>query len=215
MIRLFAGYDAREAVGWSVFVSSVVRHASKPVSITQLFDFEQGDGSNAFTYSRFRVAELCGYDGWALFMDGCDQLMLADVAELWALRDSQYAVQVVKHSYKTRHPMKYRGTSMQCPNIDYPRKNWASAMLINCAAPEWKALGKVHNRKTLQFEGFADERIGGLPAVWNLLVDEGQSAIEPKCLHWTAGIPAFDHYAQAPFAGHWFKAFQLMVAADV
>jgi hypothetical protein len=46
-----------------------------------------------------------------------------------------------------------------------------------------------------------DEDIGELPATWNCLVDEG----DPKgnILHWTAGVPAFDEYYDAPFAEVW------------
>lgn len=221
MIRLFAGYDQREAVGFSVFVMSVLRHASMPVAITPLQDADHADGSNAFTFARFRVPELCDYKGWAIFMDGSDQLVLGDLAELWRMRDDRYAVQVVKHNYKTRHPIKYRGTSMQCPNVDYPRKNWASVMLINCEAIEWSPAwmptptDHKSRRELLQFAGFDDNRIGSLPLEWNLLVDEGMVGGTPRCLHWTAGIPAFDNYRQAPFADLWLDLQSELVKPDV
>ena len=57
--------------------------------------------STDFSFSRFLVPYLCGYEGWSLFMD-CDMLMLDDIAELWALRDERYAVQVVKHEHVPR-----------------------------------------------------------------------------------------------------------------
>lgn len=217
MIRLFAGYDPRETVGYCVFVSSVLEHASEPVMICGMRDLEQRDGSNAFSYARFRVPIVCEFKGWALFMDGSDQLVLGDLAELWALRDSRYAVQVVKHSYKTRHPMKYMGTDMQCLNIDYDRKNWASVMLINCEAPEWQevAASPNHDRSTLQFKGFDPARIGEVPAQWNVLIDEGMTDPNPKVLHWTAGIPAFSHYQNAPNAADWKFAYKRMVTPNV
>jgi lipopolysaccharide biosynthesis glycosyltransferase len=213
VIRLFCGFDQREEVGYHVFCSSVIRNASQPVSFTPIRDEEQRDGSNTFTYARYRVAEMCGHEGWAIFADACDMVMLGDIAELWAQRNTHYAVQVVKHSYKTRHPIKYRGTTMQCPNPDYPRKNWSSLMLVNCAAPEWAS--ENSGREAHQFKGFSAERIGDLPREWNVLVDEGQDVAGAKLLHYTAGIPAFHFYADTPQADAWRAARAQMESADV
>jgi hypothetical protein len=54
MIRLFAGYDPREAVGYHVFCQSLIERTSEPVAITPLYG-TQRDGTNAFTYQRFLV----------------------------------------------------------------------------------------------------------------------------------------------------------------
>lgn len=213
MLRLFAGYDDREAVGFHVFLSSVIRQCSVPIFIMPIQDKDQTDGSNAFTYARYKVAEMCGFEGWAIFADACDMLCLGDIAELWALRDEQFAVQVVKHSYKTRNPIKYLGTTMQCPNVDYPRKNQSSLMLINCAAPEWKLCET--GIKAHLFTGFKDERIGSLPAEWNVLVDEGQDHEGAKLLHWTAGLPGFSLYSSAPRAADWHAEHEFMREAHV
>jgi len=101
MIRLFTGWDFRESVGWGVFAQSVVARASEPVSIIPMTG-HQFDGSNAFTYSRFFVPHMCNYEGWAIFADGCDQLCLADIKDLWDLRDDRYAVQVVNMTTRRR-----------------------------------------------------------------------------------------------------------------
>lgn len=206
MIRLFTGYDEREAIGWHVFTASVLRHISEPVEITPLQDFSKNDGSNRFTYIRYAIPQLCDYTGWALFMDGCDMLATADIAELWALRDDRYAVQLVQHPpYLTKHGTKYRGEPMESPNFSYPRKNWTSCMLINCGAPEWRELEKADNRiNKHRLQCFPDARIGDLPRRWNVLVDEGQEATDTGILHWTAGIPAFEYYRNAPCADIWF-----------
>lgn len=209
MIRLFAGYDPREAIGYHVFTDSVLQRATAPVSITGLGQHGMPVGSNAFTYSRFLVPYLCGFEGRAIFMDGSDMLMQADIVELDALFDPAFAVQVVKHpNYKTRHQIKYFGTSMQCPNVDYPRKNFASVMLFNCAHSRWSTLtpttlDNLACRSLLQFKGLDDSEIGALPDTWNRLVDEGQAVEGAKVLHWTAGIPAFHYYWKAPGADLW------------
>jgi len=223
MIRLFCGYDEREAIGFHVFVHSVLEHASQPVQIVPLAARGMPQGSNAFTYSRFLVPYLCDYKGHAIFVDASDMLMLADVAELDALFDPQYAVQCVQHpTYKTRHPIKYRGTSMQCPNRDYARKNWASVMLLNCEHPYWhaidpKSLELVASVALLKLGGLrADGKegpreIGALPDKWNRIVDEGQPVDGAAVLHYTAGIPAFHSYRDTPGAEHWLRTADRMV----
>lgn len=207
MIKLFCGYDEREALGYAVFCHSVLRRASQPVEFIPLASMGLPEGSNSFTVSRFLVPYLCGFKGHAIFCDASDMLMLGDIAELDSLFNPAYAVQVVKHApYRTRHKTKYRGTSMECPNSDYERKNWASVMLINCEHLAWidatPALLANHGvLSELQLRACQDDEIGELPPDWNRLVDEGHEG--GKLLHWTAGIPAFPLYRDAPFADLW------------
>ena len=138
MINLYIGHDYRETVGTHVFIESVLATASVPVSITPLhkpmlkhaFGGDVAEGTNAFTISRFLIPFLQDWRGTAIFMDGADMLMRGDIAELENMRDQYKAVQVVKHDYQTNAPIKYRGTKMEAPNEDYPRKNWASVMVI-------------------------------------------------------------------------------------
>lgn len=210
MISLFCGFDEREQIGWHVFVASVLARTSEPVAIHRLDSCGLPQGSNAFTLSRFLVPFLTEYKGRAIFADAADMLMLADIAELDALFDESKAVQVVQHpTYSTRHKIKYIGTSMQCPNMDYTRKNWASLMLLNCEHQAWRGVDPLtlepcSIKATLQFDGVPDDAIGALPNEWNRIVDEGQPVEGAKMLHFTAGIPAFPHYAKTPGADLWF-----------
>lgn len=217
IVRLFAGFDPRESIGFAVFSDSVLEHASAPVAIVALDSKGLPVGTNAFTYSRFLVPWLCGYEGHAIFMDGSDMLMLGDIAELDALFDAQYAVQVVKHAdYVTRHPRKYAGTTMECSNSVYSRKNWMSCAIFRCDHPVWRAitpdtLARAAGCSLLQLNPVADEHIGALPDEWNRLADEGQPVAGAKVLHFTAGIPAFPAYANSPGADQWFAARDRMM----
>jgi hypothetical protein len=219
MINLFCGYDEREAIGFHVFVASVLRRASQPVSIHALGSKGLPTGSNAFTFSRFLVPCLMEFKGHAIFVDGSDMLMLADIAELDSLFDPRFAVQCVQHpNYSTRHRIKYRGTDMECPNRDYARKNWASVMIMNCEHDYWRVLDHdtletVASLSLLQFGGLRlkeengkPPEVAALPDRWNRLVDEGQPVEGAAVLHWTAGIPAFKYYHDAPGAEHWHCA---------
>lgn len=208
MLNLFCGYDEREAEGFEVFTKSVLRRASRMVAITRMDARGLPVGSNSFTLSRFLCPELAERRGVAIYMDACDMLCLADIAELERLFEPKYAVQVVRHSYKTRHPMKYVGTDMECPNRDYPRKNWASVMLINCEHVAWKRVTRAKLVDapivdTLQLRFLAEDEIGSLPNEWNRLVDEGQDVEGAKVCHWTAGTPFMERYSNAPGADLW------------
>lgn len=216
MIHLFCGYEPAESVGFHVFAHSVLARATRPVSIIPLARMGMPIGTNAFTVSRFMVPYLMGFRGAAIFVDASDMLMLGDVSDLADLFDPRYAVQVVKHpDYQTRHRIKYRGTDLECPNCDYGRKNWASVMLLNCGHEAWAGVTPTQLEATpildlLQLRNVPDEAIGALPDAWNRLVDEGHPVDGAHLLHWTAGIPAFAAYRDAPGAELWHAARRAM-----
>ncbi len=217
MIRVFIGFDPREAVAYHVCANSIIRHASQPVAFTalalkNLADYTEthSDGSNQFIYSRFLVPHLMNYQGWAMFMDG-DMLVRDDIVKLWSLRDESKAVMVVKHDYKTKANNKYLGSK----NQDYPRKNWSSVVLWNCGHPDNRVMTPefIENATGAQLHRFtwlADEQIGELPKVWNWLPDELGENPDAKLLHWTLGTPSFHEYADAPMAGEWHRERILM-----
>ena len=136
-IPIYVGFDQAEAVAYHTFCQSVIERASVPVSfhplaLSNMKDYKEKhtDGSNEFIYSRFLVPHLQSYRGWAIFCDG-DMVCQRDISNLWDLRDDRYAVRVVQHDYRTKYPVKYLGAR----NDDYPRKNWSSVILFNCAHP--------------------------------------------------------------------------------
>lgn len=203
MIKLYVGYDPREACVYHTFCQSVIDHASGPVSFIPLhsdmlnhFDGQQ-DGTNAFIYSRYLVPYLQDYKGHAIFCDG-DMVVTDDIYELYSWIDPDKAVSVVKHDYQSTHPRKFIGTPMENMNVDYPRKNWSSVMLWNCEHPANKFLttqlvaeaGPVFLHR---FHWLEDDEIGELPKEWNHLVGEYKD--EPaKLYHYTLGAPPFKEY---------------------
>ena len=215
-IPIFIGYDPREAVAYHTCVNSIIRQASQPIAIIPLAlnlftDYKEThtDGSNHFIYSRFLVPHLMGYAGWAIFMDG-DMIVRDDIVKLWNLREMDKDVMVVKHDYKTRMPVKYLGAK----NEDYPRKNWSSVILWNCAnhpnkklTPEFvqKATGAQLHR----FTWIDDHRIGELPPEWNWLPDEYGPNLDAKLLHYTLGTPCFHEFATTPQSDEWHREHML------
>lgn len=147
-LRLFIGVDHRERAAANVLIDSLVQHSSAPLAITPLLTPQlERQGlhrrprdplqSSDFSFTRFLVPHLCGYDGWALFLD-CDMLCRGDIAELWALRDEACALMCVQHHHVPRETVKFLGE----PQSAYDRKNWSSLMLFNTPAaapspPSW------------------------------------------------------------------------------
>lgn len=216
ILDLFVGYDPREEIGSHVFLASVLAHTTIPVRITHLgrtmLERRLGEhfssGSNDFTTTRFLVPYLMDFSGFAVFMDGADMVTHGDLAELLGYEDPLLAVRVVQHDYKTRHPRKYRGSSMESDNQDYARKQWASVMMFNCAHPAWRKytpefVAQQSKLDLLQFKGFHPASIGSLPLEWNWLVDEMGPNDHAKVLHWTAGVPVFPGHRDAPMATDW------------
>jgi lipopolysaccharide biosynthesis glycosyltransferase len=221
MIRIFIGYDPREAVAFSVLAHSIHVRASRPVTIAPLM-LSQLKGvltrsrhplqSTDFSFSRFLTPYLSDYSGWSLFMD-CDMLMLDDVAKLWDMRDDRFAVMVVKHEHVPRETTKFLGE----PQSRYEKKNWSSVMLFNnarCRAltPEYvnTASGlELHQFKWLESE----EEIGALPDRWNHLVGYNPPRRDAALVHFTLGGPYFEPYRDCEYADAWRAEREAMLHA--
>lgn len=211
MIRVFIGYDAREAVAFSVLAYSIQARSSEPVAVAPLMLSQLGGvltrprhalQSTDFSFSRFLVPYLSGYQGWSIFMD-CDMLMRDDIAKLWALRDERFALQVVKHDHRPREQTKFLGERQ----TSYDKKNWSSVMLLNnsrCTGLTPEYVNSASGLDLHQFKWLDDERlIGDLPRRWNHLVDYDPPSRDVSLAHFTVGGPYFPEYADCPFADEW------------
>lgn len=213
MIRLFIGYDEVESVAYHTMVQSIINTCSVPVSITpvklsMLPEYKRERDphqSNEFSFTRFLVPYLCGFEGFGIFMD-CDMMLRTDLNELWKLRDPRKSVQVVKHDYTPKTRTKFLGATQ----YEYPRKNWSSVMLFNCdhydcrkLTPEFvnNASPEILHRMYWTME----ERIGELPKEWNHLVGEYPENPNAHNVHWTIGGPYFNEYSGVEFSDEWRK----------
>ena len=211
-VKIYIGFDQREAVAYHTFVQSLIENASIPLDITPLavrnlkgYEEKHEDKSNDFVYSRFLTPFLNDFKGWAIFADG-DMICQSDIKELLDLRDDSKALQVVKHDYKTKAYQKYLGNI----NQDYPRKNWSSVILWNCAHPKHKILtpdfianqpGKYLHR----FSWLEDSEIGELPKEWNWLATEYPNNEQANIIHYTLGTPCFNDYRNTEMSDIWLK----------
>jgi lipopolysaccharide biosynthesis glycosyltransferase len=223
-MKIFIGYDSREGRAYDVCKFSIEKRASDLVEIQPLklealqrsgqywrtYDAHNGvkydhvdkkPFSTEFTFSRFLVPHLCGYKGWALFMDS-DMLMQADVHDLFRLADERYAVQVVKHEQVITETGKMDGQIQEA----YPRKNWSSFMLFNCAKCTELTVSHVNTMPGAylhQFRWLTDDQIGELPEEWNWLEGHSSPDIAPKNIHYTRGGPWFDDFPEVMYGDLW------------
>ncbi len=213
-LDIFIGYDPREAVVYHTCVQSIIDNTTVPVAIHPLnlkmfsnYKERHTDGSNAFIYSRFLVPYLKNFKGNAVFIDG-DMIIQSDLKNLFKLFNKEYAVQVVKHDYKTKYPIKYLGSK----NEDYPKKNWSSVILFNCEHKRNKILTPkfIESAKGSYLHRFSwlDEKlVGELPISWNYLVLEYPETNEADLLHYTIGAPCFSEYNYGIEAKIWNETY--------
>jgi len=192
--RVFIGYDSRQPLAYNLCQFSIVRRSSEPVAVSPLMIDQLPigrTGLTTFTYTRFLVPWLCGYRGWALFMD-CDVMVLHDIAELFALADDKYDVMVVKNE---------------------KAYEWASVMLFNCArctklTPEF--VDDQATRPLALTTWTRSEKIGALPVEWNHLVGYDPKRTDAKLAHFTQGTPIWPEVEGCEYELDWFRDYREM-----
>ena len=219
-LKIFIGYDPKEAVAFHVLSHSLLERSSKPISIVpinlrnlkNLYSRQHDQRqSNEFSFSRFLVPYLCNYVGFGVYMD-CDMLALGDISTVLNDIDEKHAVSVVKHDYESKVKVKYLGNKQ----YSYPRKNWSSFIVWNCAhssnnAVNLNFIGEADAATLHRFLWLKDKEIGELSVKWNWLVGEYDNPTEDiKILHWTLGGPYFDDYSNTEFSDEWKKEFESM-----
>jgi hypothetical protein len=91
-IRVFVGTEAKTLVPYLVLRHSIVSRTNQAVEVVEMGDFDpwvvppdvhQGTG---FSLRRWMIPQACHFQGTALYLDA-DQIVLADIAELWRYRE--------------------------------------------------------------------------------------------------------------------------------
>lgn len=226
MFKVFIGYDPRDDLAFKVAEQSIRRHATIPVEVIPLKEWElrqrgayhrgyhvDGAGqmwdvrdgqpfSTQFSFTRFLVPHLMDYRAeWVLFMDA-DMMLRADIKDLIHLIDDSKAVMCVKHDHWPTEQIKMDGVLQ----TKYRRKNWSSFMLLRpdrCkgltryAANNWSG-SDLHQMKWVE-----DDLIGSLPNEWNFLAGYDEAG-DPKNVHFTLGTPDMCNAVDTPWDGEWW-----------
>lgn len=235
---IYIGWDPREAVAFSVALSSLTRRLGDaiPAHALCLSDLIgrglykrpmeiRADGHGSIMWdvisdapmatehanARFLVPHLAK-TGWALFMDG-DMLVRGDLAPLFHRLNPMKAVYCVQHRHEPPPGFKMDAQIQ----TRYARKNWSSFMIFNCDHPANKALtvemvNSVPGRDLHRLCWLSDDLIGDLPAEYNFLVGHTDPSIDPVCVHFTEGLPNMAGYESVPFADEWRRELARQVA---
>lgn len=218
-MKIFVGYDTREDIAWEVARHSLLRLSSDQVAVYPIRQAAVRDlglytrpvdatATTEFSLTRFLTPYLAAQaEGWVVFCD-CDFLYTADVRGVLDGLDADKAVYVVQHEYDPSYSIKMDGKKQ----TTYPRKNWSSFMVFNCAHPDVRALTpQVVNSASPaylhRFEWIADQsNVGALELDWNFLEGEYTKPHEtPRVIHFTNGGPWFEEWQNVDFADLWME----------
>ena len=226
-LRVFIGWDERDALAANVCASSLRRLGCEPTFLRrdtlvqagvhkrELFTTEAGQHydvqtkkpqSTEFAFTRFHLPQLCDYQGWALFTDPDTLWTESPEALLHEMQEQgEMAVWCVQHEHSPNESETMRGLIQ----TRYPRKNWSSVMLCDCGHTDCRRLGEhdlTNTEDGLYLHGFGwTEQPGQLADKWNWLALPNRPApIDmPACIHWTLGGPWMRGYAHTPYADLW------------
>lgn len=197
MLRIFIGYDPRQALSYNVLQFSILRRASIPVSITPLvletLPIKRA-GLTPFTWSRFLVPWLCNYEGQAIFMDA-DMLCLRDINDLtgWGLPNGR------------EHPVYVRKG---------PKKfEWASMILFNCGHPSNRVLTPEYIETARALHGLQwvdGDDIGDVSIGWNYLAGYDEPMENANLVHFTQGLPIYEETTGSPYREQWIAEHRAM-----
>ena len=217
--KVFIGFDSREKIASDVCEKSLKQNSKKKIHIKLLDQkklrskklyYRKFDplSSTEFTFTRFLIPYLSKYKGWSLFCD-CDFLFLEDVSNLFKDLDEKKAIYCVQHDYAPKEKHKMNGQKQTL----YPRKNWSSFIIFNCAHPSNKKLtidlvNSESGSFLHQFKWLDDNEIGSLDERWNWLEGWSSSSnnLTPFAIHFTRGGPWFDEWQDVDYAIDWLSA---------
>ena len=208
-VRVFIGSDENQKLAQEVLASSLRRNASLRVDVRSLENVttpeparEELRTRTGFTFRRFRIPELCGWSGRAIYLDA-DMLVFDDIADVW----------------RAAMPP---GVSVLFTAQDTERARRAqfAVMLLDCAALDWKIEAIVDglNEGRWSYEELVYElaliplaaKAPGLSTRWNALdrYVEGTTAL----VHYTAMPMQPWIYPYHPLRDLWYDALRTALA---
>jgi lipopolysaccharide biosynthesis glycosyltransferase len=227
---VWIGFDPREGAAFAVTRHSLERHLTQRIPIhgivlsdlqraglyTRPIEWKRAAAERPIMWdvisdapmstqhanARFLVPHLAKR-GWALFCDG-DMLFRSNVARLFDYLDDSKAVYCVKHKYEPTNKKKMDGQLQQ----QYARKNWSSLIIFNCDHSANDALtvemvNTLPGRDLHALCWLEDDLIGELGPEWNYIVNHNNSGIDPRCVHFSEGVPDMIGYEKVPFSDEW------------
>jgi hypothetical protein len=136
VVRVFVGVDRSQMLGFEVLQYSIKRHSSLPVRVTSMLDLELPDPKDirqgrrtGFSFSRFAIPRLAGYQGKALYVDA-DMQVFSDIRELWETPFDGAKVVIQDDIPQNKQSVDKEGAPAR-------RIKQSSVMLLDCDALKW------------------------------------------------------------------------------
>lgn len=211
-LRIFIGTEDSQILAHRVLEHTIRTHASIPVQITPMLNLPLPVPENpdhrarvAFTFTRFLIPSLCGYQGRALYLDA-DMLVFGDVAELARL---PFDGKKLLCSYQSQLPALWADKKEFRPGRN------AAVMLLDCSRLPWKVEeivggldeGRynyeqlVHDQCLVEPDAIADT----IPPEWNHL--ERYEPGVTRLLHYTVVRTQPWKTDGNPLGDLWMEAF--------
>lgn len=205
-VRIYVGAHTSEALALKVLEHSIKRHTDLPVEIQTIDNTLAPPVKDPrflpytnFSYGRFAIPKLAGYQGRAVYMDS-DMIVFRDIEELWNTPFDGAKVLVERITPETA-----------------TKGRLTAVMLLNCAELDWD-LEKIVPRLGVDFdmnelmsvhplvgEGELQDK---LPLGWNSL-DEFTD--DTRLLHYTKIKTQPWVYPGHPLGYLWFDEIRMML----
>lgn len=208
-VRIYVGSAESELLAFRVLEHSIKRHTRLEVEMRTIDNSLAPPPPDArylpftnFSYGRFAIPKLAGYQGRAIYMDS-DMIVFRDIEELWNTPFNGAKILV----------------EMVTPAAD--KEKLTAVMLMDCAALQWDpeeivaGLGVNYDYEELMSmapllsEGMLQDR---LPLGWNALdhVDD-----HTRLLHYTKVRTQPWVYTDHPFGDLWVDEIRIMLDSGV
>lgn len=190
VIRVSIGSEPSQRIAAKVLKASILRRTSHAVSFSESWEPEAGwsksmegvprlKNGTGFNTWRWLVPAHYGWRGRAIYLDA-DQVVLADIAELWNALDSDHAFAAVTNAVGIFGKKK----------TPEPNTVQTSVMVLDCERCDWRAANMIHDvangrmkyKDFMQARWFDRSRIQSLPPEWNHF---GLVTPTTKLLHWS------------------------------
>lgn len=183
-IRIFIGVDETQRLPAKLFKYSVRRHTDAPVEFDTMDrvtwpypkDKQNFPGTH-FSFHRFAIPKLTGYQGKALYVDA-DMLVLRDIRELWNTP--------------------FNGASVLCASASDPgKRRQLSVMLLDCDKLSWDV-------DKIIIEGLDAGKFNYDELIYGLVIEPASRVRDTIAPQWNSldkyepGKTALIHYTHLP-----------------
>lgn len=216
-VRVYVGADRSQALAVKVLEHSIKRHTSLDVAVIPMIDLpvpQPRDVRNSqrtgFSFSRFCIPRLAGYQGKAIYMDA-DMLVFKDIASLWTIPFDGSKVVI-------QQEVKHQDLTTRKKGAPKERRKQCAVMLLDCERLDWDIDRIVDglDRGEYDYAGLMydlcllgnDEIKYGVPFEWNSL----EYYDENTCLiHYTDVATQPWTSCRNKNAEHWLAEVRLML----